>query len=322
MIIYLHGTDTYRSSATRTEMKEKFIRDRDPQGMNLVELMIGDVTESIVLEQLYAAPFLAEKRMVILNGLVEHGSKELHALLLDHIATGTLPSDIILLATDGEVKPRATVSKQLQTVLAEQQYSQKFDIPTGKALEQWIAKEVHARGGVMDARAVQSFSQIDHIDMWQRSHILDQLIAYMGGRTITVKELTIFVPLKEEDTMFALIDAAVGGNKQRAFDLLRTQYRSGSDVHHVYAMLLRQYRIMLDIADVLERGAPLDATSLGIHPFVLKKTTPIVRALSFGQIRAQYQALIAMDHAIKTGSHDPVRLMDIYIGTIGRTSST
>lgn len=316
MIIYLSGTDGARIATTCSDMKQKFSRDRDPQGMNLVELRVGDADDGAIIEQLHAAPFLAEKRMVVLKGLIADGSKELHALLLDHMVGQTLPSDIIVLAIDeGELKPRAKASKSLLEVLQSQQYSQRFDLPSGKALEHWVAKEVTARGGTIDTDAKRQLAAAG-IDSWALSHAIDQLVAYTAGRKIGTADVAQFVSPAIDDNIFTLVDAAVAGNTSRALSLMRDQYRAGKDAHYVYAMLLRQYRIMLDIADVLERGGRPDAKAMELHPFVLKKTIPVVERVGFVAIKSSYLRLLAIDEQIKTGSGDPAVLMDVFVGSL------
>lgn len=313
MIIYLSGPDTYRSSHTLSDMKEKFARERDPQGMNLVEISVGDTAEGTIIEQLHAAPFLAEKRMVVLKHLLADGSKELHALMLDHVQEGTLPSDIIVVVWDGEVKPRAKASKELLALLTSQQYSQVFEALEGRALERWIAKEVADRGGMIDTKALRALTTHSK-DMWQTSHTIDQLVAYAVDRTIIVDDTSEFLQEDVDDNIFGLVDAAVAGKTGNAFDMIRAQYRSGKDAMYVFSMLLRQYRIMLDIADVLHRGGRLDAKALGLHPFVLKKTRPIVERTPHAHVSEQYLRLLEIDRKIKTGSGDPAVLVDQFVG--------
>jgi len=315
MFIYLSGTDTLRSTEMLSEMKEKFTRERDPQGLNLVECSVTSDSGAEIIAELHAAPFLAEKRMVVLKRLCSDGSKELHAMLLPYLQEDKLPSDIIVIVWDEVPKPRANDSKRLVELLASQPYSKQFDVPTGTALASWISARIQSAKGDIDRSAVQALSALT-VDMKQLSHIIDQLLAYAAGRNITVADVALFSPLRAEDTIFELIDTAISGNKQKAFTLLREQYRAGKDAHYVFAMLLRQYRIMLDIADAIDRGSHLDAKAMGLHPFVLKKTIPVVTRVSSTKVRDQYRALLEIDKKIKTGSGDPESCIDVFVGSI------
>jgi DNA polymerase-3 subunit delta len=296
-------------------MKEKFSKDRDPQGLNLVEYSVTGVSGAEIIEQLHISPFMAEKRMVVLKHLCSSGSKELHTDFLPYVQEGKLPSDIIVIVWDEDPKPRAKDSKQLVELLAAQPYSKRFDVPVGKALESWILFRVQASGGTIDTTAIQYMMQFS-TDMRQISNIVDQLVSYAAGRKITSEDIALFAPLRAEDNIFELVDTAIAGNTEHAFTLLREQYRTGKDAHYVFAMLLRQYRIMLDVMDVLDRRLTPDAKAMNMHPFVLKKTISAVSRYSFATVRNQYIVLLDIDKKIKTGSGDPESLIDVFIGSL------
>lgn len=314
MIIYLYGSDTQRSGQTLRDMKQKFTTERDPQGLNLVEFSVGDVVQSDIIEQLHVAPFLAEKRMLILKRLISDGTKELHSALLPYFAPEGLADDTIVVVWDESPKPRAKDSKVLVEQLITQPYSQAFEIPTGYALKGWITAQVQARGGTIESAATEQLSVLSGVSVAQLSHIIDQLVAYAAGRDITAADVTEFTPLKAEDNIFELVDTAISGNKQKAFTLLREQYRTGKDAHYMFAMLLRQYRIMLDIADILERRVRPDAKAMGLHPFVLKKTMAVVQSKSYQSIVQSYQQLLDIDIAIKQGAGNAEVLIDAFVG--------
>ena len=67
MIIYIYGEDTYRSREFFKSNVERFKKERDPQGMNLVILDAKKEDPSRIWNELTASPFLAEKRMVVIE---------------------------------------------------------------------------------------------------------------------------------------------------------------------------------------------------------------------------------------------------------------
>jgi len=315
MVIYLAGSDTVRSTQILSEMKEKFITDRDPQQLNVVEYSVTADSGSELIHELHVSPFLAEKRMVILKRLCSLGSKELHASLLLYIEEGKIPGDTIVIVWDEDPKPKAKDSKRLVELLTSQPYSKHFDVPTGKALDTWISARVQMVGGTIETAAVHGITQCT-TDIRLISHMVDQLVAYAAGRQITATDVALFAPLRIEDNIFELVDSAIAGNAHRAFTLLREQYRAGKDAHYVFAMLLRQYRIMLDVADVYHRGRTPDAKDMGLHPFVLKKTLSAVTQVSYASICKQYQSLLNIDTKIKTGAGDMETYIDVFVGSI------
>ena len=319
MIIYLYGADTYRSHQALQKMKEKFVKERDPQELNLQTIAVDDLAPEAVIEQLFTAPFLAEKRMVVLPGLLEFGSKELHALFLDVIKEERLPTDTIVLVLDGEVKPRAKASKALQKILQEQPYSISHTEMKSFEKKQWIINILQTLGSQADTAALQVLSE-QVVPLYQLVHILDQLVAYTDGKSITVDDVALFLSPSIDDNIFHLVDVAISGDKSQVFKLIEEQYRNGKDAMYIFSMLLRQYRIMLDIADALDRGISLSgggaAKGMGLHPFVLKKTIPLVQRLSFETISKKYADLLEIDIKIKTGKGSAEELVSVFVGKI------
>ena len=102
MIIFLYGKDTYRSRQQLKKMVDKFKVDRDPQGFNVVELDCDKETGANIMQQLLTAPFLAEKKMIVLKNLLsasEH--KDFLSELMTRIDGKRLPEENIILFWEG-----------------------------------------------------------------------------------------------------------------------------------------------------------------------------------------------------------------------------
>ena len=70
MIIYIYGEDTFRSRNYLKQQVERFKKERDPQGMNVVVLDGQKVESRRLWNEITAAPFLAEKRLVIVQNIL------------------------------------------------------------------------------------------------------------------------------------------------------------------------------------------------------------------------------------------------------------
>src|SRR3989339_905246 len=102
MLIYLYGPDTFRSRQQLKKMIEKFKIDRDPQGLNVVVVDAEKEEAGVVLQQISASPFLAERRMVVLENLLSStGKKELQEDIFDRIKRNSIPESTVLLFWEG-----------------------------------------------------------------------------------------------------------------------------------------------------------------------------------------------------------------------------
>lgn len=319
MIIFLSGTDTWRSRDQLHKMIAKFKTDRDPQGLNVVRLDAAKQAQE-VMGQVLSVPFLAERRMVVIENLLVSKEADLQAELLRRIEEQSLPESSIVVFWEGVDTVKTKAAKALWERLTQEKYAQQFDELKGVKLGGWIEAEVKVRGGVIHGQAVQYLiAQLDS-DMWRLSSLLDQLIAYKNGTEIQTADIALFLNEKVDDNIFNLVDAIVGKQPKQVYEMITAQYRTGQDVQYVFAMILRQFRILLEMRDLFERedtmSSQVMASQLGVHPFVVKKSLPLIRRYTMEQLREVYARLLELDRQIKTGYADPKVLMDVFVGRV------
>ncbi len=318
MLLFLYGKDTYRSRQQLHKMMSKFRQDRDPQGLNVVQLDAAKEKTAMLWEQILAAPFLAERRMVVLENISLHKHTEFHDMFLNRVVEGTLPDSTIVVCWEAVDSVKKKEPKALFTRLAAEKYAQRFDILSESQLEGWIAAEVQERGGHIIPKALRYLRDNVGVDMWRLSSVIDQLLAYADGKGITEEDVRLFVSERIDDSIFALVDAIVARYPKKVFRMLQEQYRQGKEVPYVYAMVLRQFRILLHMRDMLDRGVAarneVMAKQLGVHPFVIKKSLPLVERYTLEELQSVYAALLQLDVQIKTGQGDQRVLMDVFVG--------
>ncbi len=310
MIIFLYGSDTYRSQIQLQKMKDKFSSERDPAGMNVVVADCSDGAEASTRELMLTSPFLAEKRMVIIRNVFDC-SKEMTKWFEQQYEGMSLREDTVyVFYTDKDVVKKSTLFKRL----VEEKFAQQFAAPKGKDLENWIVRLVQNLGGSIDQQSVSLLVSSCEGDVWKCANRVHQLVMYVGDRMITVADTQLFVETKVEDAIFPLMDAITRQDAGQALSLLQQQWSYGSEPMQVFGMVVRQYRIMGDILSVQSANPNADqrsiADTLGIHPFVVKKTLPMLRNYSLSDIARGQSTLLAMDRKIKTGAAQMNELLD------------
>lgn len=320
MIIFLYGKDTFQSRRQLTKMVEKFTADRDPQGLNTVRLDAEKEQGGKILEQVLAQPFLAEKRMVVVENLLVSKQKETRAELLARIEEKRLPENNVIIFWEGTDKFKTKDAKAFFDRLLQEKYTQHFEPLAHAKLEAWIVSECEARGGSVERNAARYLAKHVGGDMWRLSALIDQLVAYKNGETIAVSDAELFLDEKVDNNIFNLIDAIVGKQPKHVFAMIEEQYRSGKDAGYIFAMILRQFRILLELRDVFEREGETQsgqlAKRLGLHPFVVKKSLPLVRRYPLSELEDIYERLLAIDIDTKTGRGDQALLIDVFVGRV------
>lgn len=321
MILFLYGKDNFRSRQQLNKMVAKFQIDRDPSKLNVI---IPDITAEDpqrIIEEIHSAPFLSEKRMVVLKGLLASKEKKLQEMILAELKQNSVPASTILLFWEEAEEFKSTnLVKELFALLKEEKYAQRFDILVGSKLNECIEEQVHEHGGTIERPAVVYLAQNSKNDLWFVHSTLEQLVALCEGRTITLEDVKLFVPERFDDNIFNLVDAIVAGQSERVFQMLEEQYKKGEDAMFVFSMLIRQFRILLLIRDLLDRsGGRIPegvAKDMGIHPFVLKKSTPYAQRYTTEDVKRIYSSLLDLDRKTKMGGGDQRVLLDIFIAKL------
>lgn len=302
------------------KMIAKFQSDRDPSRLNVVVPEVGKASVSEILQEIHSAPFLAEKRMVVLKGVLESKDKELQKVLLEKIQGNTLPASTILLLFENGADFKSTnLVKELFALLQKEKYAQCFDVPSGMKLQQYIEEQIQEKGTSIERSAVQYLANNSKNDMWFIHSTLDQLVALAGERTILLADVKEFVVERFDDNIFNLVDAIVAGQGGRVFALLEEQYKKGEDAIFILSMLIRQFRILLELRDLSERnisGIEGLAKDMGLHPFVVKKSLPFAKKYTLGELQRIYASLLDLDIKTKTGGGEGPVLLDIFVARL------
>jgi DNA polymerase III subunit delta len=317
MILFLFGKDTFRSREQLKRMREKFKTDRDPQGLNVVVIDAEKQKPSQILEQILSMPFLAEKRFVVLENLMKTKEKELQKDLLKRIEEQTIADDTILVFWEGLEKAKTKDAKALFERLKQEKYAQEFPELKDRKLEAWIALEVESRGGKIAHAAVHDLAHHVGSDMWRLNNVIDQLVSYKNGTEIDTAAVQLFVEKHADDNIFNLVDFIVAKHQQKAFAMIQEQYKQGNDPGYIVAMLIRQFRILLQLRDLYDRDELNNsadvAKKLGLHPFVVKKSLSSVKKFKFIDLTSAYNQLLDIDAKTKTGLGDQSLLLDLFV---------
>ncbi|MBI2990051.1 MAG: DNA polymerase III subunit delta [Candidatus Magasanikbacteria bacterium] len=314
MVIFVYGLDSFRSASYLKKLIGQFKKERDPFGYN-VSILDSAITEEAqrILAEVLSVPFLSERRLVVVKNLLVSKEKTLQNILLDRIKQDTIPESTVLVFWESIEAFKGKEALALFDLFKRQKYKEYFKPLEARELGIWIGQEIKNRGGNIDKQALSYIMRNAGGDMWFLDRIIDQLVSYKGDKTILESDLVLFMDNSADDNVFNLVDAIVLGDKGRAFGMIAEQYKMGKDSFYVFAMLVRQFRILLQIKDVLDRGLKPDAKEMGLHPFVLKKTLSILGRYNLDQLRLANSRLLDIDIEAKTGKADHSLLLDIFV---------
>jgi len=320
MNLYLYGADTFRSRKKLKEFIEKFKKERDPQGLNVVQLDCKVMTESEIIEQIMAIPFLAEKRMVVLEHLMSaKDSKDVQTNVYKRLEEKSIPENTILIFWEGKNKAKTNIAKKMHTFLCKEKFAQEFAELKGAELNQWIKHEVEKRGGKISYQSIHYIVENIGSDMWRFNSVIEQLVSYTD-KEISITDVSLFLEKTSDDNIFNLIDAIVAGNSKKVYHMIRQQYANGEDAMYILSMLIRQFRILLQLRDFYDRNDNVQSTivakQLNLHPFVVKKSLPFIKKYNIEILKKIFEKLREIDIKTKTGQGDQKMLLDLFVGAM------
>src|SRR3989338_1284533 len=329
MIIFLYGPDTFRSRQKLKELKEKFIAEVDKAGLNITTLAGENLEINELEKDIASAPFLAKKRLVIIEELIaKNKGQKIQKEILEILAKDNL-QDTILIFWEGDLKKdeKKKVSRSKTTTrrsqllfdrLQKEKYSQYFPLLDELGVKKWLAAEVKNRGGKIEAGALSLLADFVGNDLWQLNSELEKLLAYSQTGQIKTEAVQQLVKTKLDDDIFRLTDALGQKNKALAVKLISDQLSSGISPTELLAKIIWQFKNLLMVKSFIDQngdGYPSQRLNyqLGLHPFVVKKTLEQTRYHSQENLKLIYQQLLKIDYQIKTSQINPEVLFDLLV---------
>ena len=334
-----HGSDDFRMREAFGELRARL----DTDGMlelNTIELAPRGLTPDVLLQHASTPPFLAEARLVIVEGLLTQlgGARGVAADWQPFVdAVPGLPeaTHLVLLEPAAAREQRATLGRSplLRSLrgidgvevrsFAELRLSGR---DSSNEVAAWLRQRAQARRYELESEAAERLSQLLGADLWAQSTELEKLSQYASGRAITVADVEALTSQAREEDVFAIVDDVVEGRPGPALLRLRRMLESGSEhPARIQGLIARQVRNLVRAAELLEAGAERDeiGSATGVtHPYPLRKLTAQAQAIGREGAERQLRAIEAADHAVKSGRYSDALALDLLVTTLAANRPT
>ena len=321
MLYILYGEDDFSLQQYLDELK-KSVGDATVLAPNTSVLEGAQVTVNQLRSVCEVVPFLAEKRLVIVNGLLERfdpktrssrrkpsvpARTEDHKPFSDYLPT--VPESTLLVLVDSvpERDKKARDKNPLLGDLAAKAKVVVFPSLKDAQLRSWIQKRVAERGGAISPAAINLLARTVGGNLWVMSNEIDKLITFAAGRQIAEPDINQLVSEARETSIFGLVDAIVEFRADEAQKLLEKLLQKGTAPTHVLVMLARQLNFVVRAKNLKRQGKPTAEirTLLNIaQEFLLNKVLDQASRYSMERLKEVYHKLLETDLAIKTGKYE------------------
>ncbi len=342
MLEIYYGEDDYSRKRAIDALREQ-LGDPEMASLNTVTLSASDTTPAEVAAQAGAVPFLANGRLVVVEGLLAmfarsqggrggRSPRSRQAALDDNqpgsddsfrgwgqlkdIAPGLPESNILVLSDEA-----AADSNPLLRHLAPVANVRVFAPLRGNDLTGWIGQTVHDRGGRIENAAQRALADAHGSNLWALSNEIDKLLLYAGpDRPITVEDVSSMTGATREENIFAMVDDVIERRYPRARERIeRLRSDTGAAVPQIMAMLGTQLRRLLAAKDATERRVSQSELQDAIgsrSDFAIRKTVNQSRSFTMPRLREMHRAILDYDIALKTGQLNEDTALELLIADL------
>jgi DNA polymerase-3 subunit delta len=144
---------------------------------------------------------------------------------------------------------------------------------------------------------------------------VEKLVLYKGQEMIEVEDVSLLCPYVAEASIFDLVDALGERKGQTAAQLLHKKSQEGTDPFYLFAMFIRQFRLLIQVKELSDDGHPPNdiAKTLKLHPFPTGKLHQQSKNFSMPQLEQIYAHLLDIDINVKTGRTDLITALDLLV---------
>ena len=317
MIYVLYGDDEFSVREELAALRER-VTPEEMRDSNVTALLGAEASFDQVAQACYAVPFMANKRLVSVDGLLGRfepqgrggargrGGRGGRAALgewegLDGLLPA-MPPTTDLVFVDGPLTERNPLFARVR----EHATLRGFRTPRGDGLSRWILDRAASQGMSIAPDAAAELADSVGGNLRVIASELDKLAVYRWRETVTRDDVRRAVVYTRDANIFQTVDAVIEGRASAAIGQILRALDSGAAPSFIIAMLARQVRNLLLAKEMRERGlnSAEIGRSLGIPEFAARRVMSQERRLEFGQVAAMHRELLETDASIKRGEVD------------------
>jgi DNA polymerase III subunit delta len=330
-VYILYGEDTFGRDEAAQTLKDR-MRALPAGEHNLTEFG-PEATVAAVRQAADVVPFLADRRMVFVRGLLGRlagrggtprrpaarprkqagaavtGLDEFQALL-DYLPDVPHTTSLVFVE-DGRLNPESLVAAIPRGRAAVREYPRVQDVPG------WVRSRAKLIGVDLDEGAIRELAALGGSDLRRLDSELRKLADYAADKAVgraDVRELVV----GREVAVWSLLDGLAERRADKALRALRALYSQGESPEALLGRDIAPHYRRLMVARELalasrEERARVDVAALGLNPATINKWTEQAAAFDRAELERALELLLELDRQIKTGETSPEPSLELAI---------
>ena len=304
-VYLLVGDDRFAITEFVSTLRSK-IGDTTVADMNTQQFSGDHLDRGAFEEACMSVPFLSSRRIVVLDNaqdvLKPKDSREFLTALLERLPDSTalvLIENTQVRGSKSKKKPSPLVS----WVDANSDHGKiwRFSSLHGAQFISWVQERCQSLGGSISADGARLLAESVMDDPYLAQQEIVKLLDYVNyERPVELVDVEILTPFRGQTNIFAMVDA-VGERRMSDANRYLHSVLSEEDSFYVFAMIIRQFRLLIQAQSALEEGKEI-ASVLNLPKFVAQKITSQARAFSDSELERIYHELLTIDISAKNST--------------------
>jgi DNA polymerase-3 subunit delta len=288
VIISFIGDNSFAREKAAREFVDGFI---GAHGTHAVDRFIAtDIEADALSGAVTTMPFLSQRRLIIVRDV--SANKSIAERFEDILQQTADTSDLVII--ESHVDGRG---KYLQ-ILRKMTDCREFAQLDSNELAGWVVAHTQELGGTIQQRDAQYLVERVGNNQQLVSQEIDKLLLYsMAVTRETIDKLTEYTP---QSSIFAMLEAAFGGNIKNALELYDEQRAQGMEPQAILGMIAWQLHILVLVKTGQDKDPAEIASAAKLNPFVVRKSMAITRRLSFADLSDLLALATNTDYKLKT----------------------
>jgi DNA polymerase III subunit delta len=336
-VLYVYfGADDFACSEALRALEHGYWDDPTLTDLNRTVLDGRRIALSELHHHCDAIPFLAKRRLVIVEGLVTRldgksadgasqsdadqtpaeSAKGVLEQLLAYLPQLPETTDLVLLDPGLEGRNSRGRIVKWASNQGERAKVKEFPAKKGEELADWVKQRIAAAGGHIEPRATAALIQSVGDDMRAMAQEIDKLTLYADvGQAITAADVQKLVPHSADANVFLIVDQISQGQPMKAIAELRRLLEDGVHPLAILSTMTGQFRAIVQIKALAAERISSDemARRLGWHPYRTKMALAQANRFQEAQLRTIYDRLVDTELAIKTGQQDAPMALELFV---------
>jgi len=292
----LLGQNSYALTLERLRWTRAF---KEKHGIeNLASFPAKEATFRQLRDEVSVAPFIAEKRLIVVEGVPKGTKGEAKELVQ------SMHPDVLLLFVlelDPTRKAKLTI---LQKEIKELSQCMEFPLLSLPKLQQWIRESVAEQGASITQSALLLLVDLIGEDQYLLSQEVRKIALFAHGREIQEEDVRTMVACSTEREVWKLMDFLGAGNVEEALQYVHSLLERGLSPQALWSTFLWMLSLLVQVVSLVEEGetnAWTIARELHAYGSSIQAILPFARKMDRAFLIRILDHALEADRGLKTG---------------------